>query len=230
MVSKMKILLVEDEKPLSEALVSILKKEKYNVTPVYDGEDGLYYGLSNSYDLIILDVVLPNRNGFSILEEIRKAKIGTPVLMLTALSQEADKLKGFDLGADDYLPKPFSTPELLARIRALLRRKGEYINDSSISYGNTTLNLKTYELSTENGSLKVSAKECELLRFFLSNTKFIATRDDLINKVWGFDSEIESNSIEVYISFLRKKLLFLKSNINITTIRGVGYKLEIINV
>ena len=226
----MKILLVEDEKPLSEALVSILKKEKYNVTPVYDGEDGLYYGLSNSYDLIILDVVLPNRNGFSILEEIRKAKIGTPVLMLTALSQEADKLKGFDLGADDYLPKPFSTPELLARIRALLRRKGEYINDSSISYGNTTLNLKTYELSTENGSLKVSAKECELLRFFLSNTKFIATRDDLINKVWGFDSEIESNSIEVYISFLRKKLSFLKSNINITTIRGVGYKLEIINV
>ncbi len=226
----MKILLVEDEKPLSEALVSILKKEKYNVTPVYDGEDGLYYGLSNSYDLIILDVVLPNRNGFSILEEIRKAKIGTPVLMLTALSQEADKLKGFDLGADDYLPKPFSTPELLARIRALLRRKGEYINDSSISYGNTTLNLKTYELSTENGSLKVSAKECELLRFFLSNTKFIATRDDLINKVWGFDSEIESNSIEVYISFLRKKLSFLKSNINITTIRGVGYKLEILNV
>lgn len=230
MVSKMKILLVEDEKPLSEALVSILKKEKYNVTPVYDGEDGLYYGLSNSYDLIILDVVLPNKNGFSILEEIRKAKIGTPVLMLTALSQEADKLKGFDLGADDYLPKPFSTPELLARIRALLRRKGEYINDSSISYGNTTLNLKTYELSTENSSLKVSAKECELLRFFLSNTKFIATRDDLINKVWGFDSEIESNSIEVYISFLRKKLSFLKSNINITTIRGVGYKLEIINV
>lgn len=226
----MKILLVEDEKPLSEALVSILKKEKYNVTPVYDGEDGLYYGLSNSYDLIILDVVLPNKNGFSILEEIRKAKIGTPVLMLTALSQEADKLKGFDLGADDYLPKPFSTPELLARIRALLRRKGEYINDSSISYGNTTLNLKTYELSTENSSLKVSAKECELLRFFLSNTKFIATRDDLINKVWGFDSEIESNSIEVYISFLRKKLSFLKSNINITTIRGVGYKLEIINV
>ncbi len=226
----MKILLVEDERQLSDALVNILKKEKYQVTPIYDGEEGLYYAISNSYDLIILDVILPNRDGFSILEEIRKEKIGTPVLMLTALSQESDKLKGFDLGADDYLPKPFSTAELIARIRALLRRKGEYISDNSITLGNLTLNLKSYELSTPFNSIKVSAKECELLRFLMSNPKFIATRDDLINKVWGFDTEIESNSIEVYMSFLRKKLVFLKSNVMIVTIRAVGYKLEIQNV
>jgi len=226
----MKILLVEDERQLSDALVNILKKEKYQVTPIYYGEEGLYYAISNSYDLIILDVILPNRDGFSILEEIRKEKIGTPVLMLTALSQESDKLKGFDLGADDYLPKPFSTAELIARIRALLRRKGEYISDNSITLGNLTLNLKSYELSTPFNSIKVSAKECELLRFLMSNPKFIATRDDLINKVWGFDTEIESNSIEVYMSFLRKKLVFLKSNVMIVTIRAVGYKLEIQNV
>ena len=215
---------------LSDALVNILKKEKYQVTPIYDGEEGLYYAISNSYDLIILDVILPHRNGFSILEEIRKAKVGTPVLMLTALTQESDKIKGFDLGADDYLPKPFSMAELLARIKALLRRKGEYISDNTISLGNLTLHLKSYELSTPTNSIKVSAKECELLRFLLSNPKFIATRDDLINKVWGFDTEIESNSIEVYMSFLRKKLLFLKSNVSIVTVRGVGYKLEIQNV
>lgn len=164
------------------------------------------------------------------LEEIRKAKVGTPVLMLTALTQESDKIKGFDLGADDYLPKPFSMAELLARIKALLRRKGEYISDNTISLGNLTLHLKSYELSTPYNSIKVSAKECELLRFLLSNPKFIATRDDLINKVWGFDTEIESNSIEVYMSFLRKKLVFLKSNVSIVTVRGVGYKLEIQNV
>ena len=226
----MKILLIEDELQLSDALVDILKKEKYQVTPIYDGEEGLYYAISNSYDLIILDVILPHRNGFSILEEIRKAKVGTPVLMLTALTQESDKIKGFDLGADDYLPKPFSMAELLARIKALLRRKGEYISDNTISLGNLTLHLKSYELSTPYNSIKVSAKECELLRFLLSNPKFIATRDDLINKVWGFDTEIESNSIEVYMSFLRKKLVFLKSNVSIVTVRGVGYKLEIQNV
>lgn len=226
----MKILLIEDEVQLSDALVVILKKEKYQVTPIYDGEEGLYYAISNSYDLIILDVILPHRNGFSILEEIRKAKVGTPVLMLTALTQESDKIKGFDLGADDYLPKPFSMAELLARIKALLRRKGEYISDNTISLGNLTLHLKSYELSTPYNSIKVSAKECELLRFLLSNPKFIATRDDLINKVWGFDTEIESNSIEVYMSFLRKKLVFLKSNVSIVTVRGVGYKLEIQNV
>ena len=226
----MKILLIEDEVQLSDALVDILKKEKYQVTPIYDGEEGLYYAISNSYDLIILDVILPHRNGFSILEEIRKAKVGTPVLMLTALTQESDKIKGFDLGADDYLPKPFSMAELLARIKALLRRKGEYISDNTISLGNLTLHLKSYELSTPYNSIKVSAKECELLRFLLSNPKFIATRDDLINKVWSFDTEIESNSIEVYMSFLRKKLVFLKSNVSIVTVRGVGYKLEIQNV
>lgn len=170
----MKILLIEDEVQLSDALVDILKKEKYQVTPIYDGEEGLYYAISNSYDLIILDVILPHRNGFSILEEIRKAKVGTPVLMLTALTQESDKIKGFDLGADDYLPKPFSMAELLARIKALLRRKGEYISDNTISLGNLTLHLKSYELSTPYNSIKVSAKECELLRFLLSNPKFIA--------------------------------------------------------
>ena len=194
----MKILLVEDEISLSDALVNILKKEKYQVDAVYNGEDGINYALTGIYDLIILDVILPIKNGFDVLKEIRKNKIGTPILMLTALSQESDKIKGFDLGADDYLPKPFLTGELLARIRALLRRKGEYI-DSYLEYGNLKLNLKTYELESEKNSIKVSSKEFEIMRYLLSKPTFIAARDDIINKVWGFDCEIESNSIEVYM-------------------------------
>lgn len=225
----MKILLVEDEISLSDALVNILKKEKYQVDAVYNGEDGINYALTGIYDLIILDVILPIKNGFDVLKEIRKNKIGTPILMLTALSQESDKIKGFDLGADDYLPKPFLTGELLARIRALLRRKGEYI-DNYLEYGNLKLNLKTYELESEKNSIKVSSKEFEIMRYLLSKPTFIAARDDIINKVWGFDCEIESNSIEVYMSFLRKKLNFIGANVTISTVRGVGYKLEIINV
>ncbi len=226
----MKLLLIEDEVSLSDALVNILKKEKYQVTAVYDGEEGLYYAVSNSYDLIILDIILPHLDGISILKEIRKQKIDTPVLMLTALAQEYDIVKGFDAGADDYLSKPFSTAELLARIKALLKRTGQYIYDETISFGNITLNLKSYMLSTPYNTIKVSAKECEILRFLISNPKFIATREDLINKVWGFDTEIESNSIEVFISFIRKKLIFIKANVAIVTIRGVGYRLEQKNV
>lgn len=226
----MKLLLIEDEVSLSDALVDILKKEKYQVTPIYDGEEGLYYAVSNSYDLIILDVMLPHLDGISILKELRKQKIDTPVLMLTALSQEDDIVKGFNAGADDYLSKPFSTAELLARIKALLKRTGQYIYDDTLSYGNVTLNLKSYVLSTPYNSIKVSAKECELLRFLFSNPGFVATRDDLINKVWGFDTEIESNSIEVFISFVRKKMNFIKADIAIVTVRGVGYRLEHKNV
>lgn len=225
----MKILLVEDEKALSDALVDILKKEKYQVDAVYNGDDGYHYAMTGIYDVIILDVILPIKNGFTILKELRDNKISTPILMLTALSQESDKIKGFDLGADDYLPKPFSTGELLARIRALLRRKGEYI-ENVLQYGNLKLNLKSYEMEVEDKSIKVSSKEFELMRFLLTNPTFIATREDLINKIWGFDCEIESNSIEVYMSFLRKKLNYLGANLTISTIRGVGYKLEIENV
>lgn len=223
----MNILLVEDEVNLVEALTHILKKEKYSVDAVYDGESGLNSGLSNRYDIILLDVMLPKMNGYDVLSRLREEKIATPVLMLTARGQIADKVRGLDLGADDYLAKPFSTSELLARIRALLRRKTEVINENVMSYGDLELNLSGYELVCNDKKIKVSLKESDILQYFLSRPNFVVSKDELIIKLWGYDSEAEYNNIEVYISFLRNKLRFLNSKVIISTVRGAGYKLEL---
>lgn len=222
----MNILLVEDEKGLSDALCHILKKEKYNVDAVYDGESGYENGLSERYDVILLDVMLPKMNGFEVLQKLRNEKITTPVLILTARGQVSDKVKGLDLGADDYLPKPFSTEELLARIRALLRRKTDQINENVINYGDLTFNVSSFELVRGEKRIKVSLKEGEILKYFLDRPNFVVTKDELIIKLWGYDSEAEYNNIEVYISFLRKKFAYLESTVNISTVRGAGYKLE----
>lgn len=222
----MRILLVEDERRLAEALVQILKKNKYIVDNVYNGEDGLDYALSNIYDVILLDIMLPKMNGLEILKEFRKENKTTPVIMLTARGEIADKITGLDYGADDYLPKPFNTDELLARIRAVSRRKGEIISqNSTLEYGDITLSTALLKLSSKTNSVNLTLKESELLEFLLHNNTIVLSKEKIIEKLWGYDSEAEDNHVEVYISFLRKKLLYVNSNVKILTIRGVGYKL-----
>lgn len=222
----MRLLLVEDEIQLSEALNQILIKNKYVVDAVYNGEDGLDYGLTDIYDVIVLDIMLPKLNGLEVLRRLRKENIKTPVILLTAKGEIEDKVKGLDSGADDYLAKPFATEELLARLRALTRRQGEIINDNILEVGDIKLNISTYELEGPYNSIKLSLKEFEIIRCFMQRPKTILTKDELISKIWGYDSDAEYNNIEVYISFLRKKLGYVASTTSITTVRGVGYKLE----
>lgn len=221
----MRILLVEDEKNLSNAIEFILKKHKYIVDCVYDGENGLDYALSNIYDLIILDIMLPKIDGIEILKNIRKEKISTPVLLLTAKSTLEDKIIGLDTGADDYLTKPFEIDELLARVRAMLRRKGEIINNN-ISFCDITLNTDNYTLFCNNNSIQLALKEFNIMQIFINNPNNIITKELLIEKVWGYDKNTEYNNVEVYISFLRKKLLLINSKVEIKTSRGIGYYME----
>ena len=222
----MRILIVEDEEQLSEALGAILEKHNYTVDRVFNGEDGLDYILSNIYDLVILDIMLPLMNGLDVLKKARKEGIECPIILLTAKGEVSDKVAGLDCGADDYLPKPFYTEELLARIRALSRRKGEVTNDNELSFGDITLNIGTLELSTSLNSVKLTAKEFGLLELLINRKGSIINKDDIINKLWGFESEAEHNNVEVYISFLRRNLTFLKSKVTIKAIRNIGYLLE----
>ena len=222
----MRILLVEDEKQLSEALQQILIKNKYTVDAVYNGDEGLEYALTGVYDVIILDIMLPKLNGIEILKMIRKRKISTPVILLTAKSSVEDKILGLDSGADDYLPKPFSIDELLARLRALTRRSGDFINENVLEFSDIRLNLSTYEMEVNDNSITLTQKEFDILKYFMQRPKLVVSKDDLITKLWGFDSDIDYNNIEVYISFLRKKLAYVESYVKITTISRVGYRLE----
>lgn len=221
----MNILLVEDERQLSEALVKILKHDKYSVDAVYNGIDAQDYALSGIYDVIILDVMLPGKNGFEVLRNIRKEKISTPVLMLTARGEVSDKITGLDYGADDYLTKPFDTGELLARIRAMTRRKGEFVGDE-LSFGGTVLFKDTREVSCNGASVKLGGKEYLVLEMLMQNTNQIVPKERIIEKIWGFDSDAEYNAIEVYVSFIRKKLTAIQSGMQIRAVRGVGYSLE----
>lgn len=221
----MRILIVEDEYSLADAVTAILKKEQYFVDAVYDGRDGLDYALSGIYDLILLDIMLPKMNGLDVLKEIRKNNISTPVMLLTAKSEIDDKIKGLDCGADDYLTKPFNKGELLARVRALTRRKGE-IPSNELIFGDIVLNQSTYELCCGTQSLKLGAKEFRIMQMLMFAPKNIISKDEFIEKIWGYDSEAEYNSIEVYISFLRKKLGAIKSTVQIKASRGIGYYIE----
>lgn len=221
----MRILIVEDEYSLADAVTAILKKEQYFVDAVYDGRDGLDYALSGIYDLILLDIMLPKMNGLDVLKEIRNNNISTPVMLLTAKSEVDDKIKGLDYGADDYLTKPFNKGELLARVRALTRRKGE-IPSNELAFGDIVLNQSTYELCCGAQSLKLGAKEFRIMQMLMYAPKNIISKDEFIEKIWGYDSEAEYNSIEVYISFLRKKLGAIKSTVQIKASRGIGYYIE----
>lgn len=224
----MNILIVEDEKRLADALSHILLEQKYMVDAVYDGADGLAYAESGIYDCIILDVMLPSMNGFDICLELRRKRITTPVLMLTAKDTISDKIKGLDAGADDYMTKPFSPEELLARIRVLTRRRGEVILDE-IKSGDITLHIDQSKLSCSksNKSIHLNFKECEMLKLFLSRPNVIISKQELITRIWGYDSDAGDNNVEAYISFIRKKLIFVESDIEITSTKKLGYKLTL---
>lgn len=223
----MRILIVEDELHLAEALTQILKKNNYTVDAVNDGESGLDNALSNIYDLILLDIMLPKMDGINILKKLRKEGISTPVILLTAKGEISDKVMGLDSGADDYLAKPFATEELLARIRAMSRRKGEVLPDNTLKFGDIELNTANLKLSKGSKDVKLILKESELLEFLIARKNTVTSKELIIEKIWGFDSEVEHNHVEVYISFLRKKLAFLNSEVAINTVRGVGYVLEV---
>ncbi len=226
----MKILVVEDEYNLADAIKTRLEKEKYIVDITGDGEEASYNALTGIYDLIVLDVMLPHKNGFEILKEIRTSAIPTKVIMLTAKSELDDKLTGFATGANDYLTKPFHMDELVARINAQLNNN--VVLKNTLQYGDIELNSKTSKLlcTTTNDSIELVCKEYQLLEYFIINKEQVLSKEQIYDKVWGLDNEIESNNLEVYISFVRKKLKATGSNVNIKSLRGLGYKLEVVNV
>lgn len=223
----MRILIIEDETYLAEALMQILKKNNYSADAVNDGLSGLDNALTGIYDLILLDIMLPGMDGISVLKTIRKEGVSTPVILLTAKGEVSDKVKGLDSGADDYLAKPFATEELLARIRAASRRKGEIIPDYTVKFGDIELNTGSLKLSRGPKEIKLILKESELLELLMTRKNAVTSKELVIEKLWGFDSDAEHNNVEVYISFLRKKLAYLDSSVTIATVRGVGYVLEV---
>lgn len=219
----MRILIVEDEKDLAYVLSETLELEGYNTDIAIDGEYGLDCALSGLYDLIILDVMLPKINGFEVLKRLRTKNINSAVLMLTARSQIEDKVEGLDSGADDYLTKPFITKEFLARVRALCRRRpNEYVSDRP-QFGDIILDTAHHELHCGNKRIMLSKKEYDLIELLILNKGKVIGKDVMITKIWGYETDVEYNSIEVYISFLRKKMKALNSAVSIQTARGVGY-------
>ena len=222
----MRILIIEDNKRLNEALCEILRSQKYMVDSVCDGNDGYAYASSGIYDCIILDIMLPHLNGFDLCYKLRQERISTPILMLTARDSVPDKVKGLDLGADDYMTKPFNTEELLARIRTLCRRKGEVVLNE-LSFGDVIFDLNKSTLRLENMAegVRLSFKEAEIMKIFLSRPEIIIPKEEIITKVWGYDADIGDNNVETYISFLRKKLLFIHSSIEIVSLKKLGYRI-----
>ena len=225
----MKILIIEDEYNLADAISSMLTSKKYIVNIATDGEKGLYEALTDVYDLILLDVMLPHKNGFEILKELKHEKISAKVIMLTAKSTIDDKMNGFNNGADDYLTKPFHMEELLARVNIQLRKDG--INNDILQYDDIELNIKklTLKNTTNNQEVSVIGKEFQLIELLIRNKDIVLSKEQIFNKIWGYDSECEINTLEAYISFLRKKLKLLNSKVSIKVIRNMGYKLEVKN-
>ena len=221
----MRLLLAEDEKELSKALCAILKHNNYSVDAVFNGQDALDYGLCENYDGIILDIMMPKKNGLEVLKELRENGISTPVLMLTAKAEVEDRILGLDLGADDYLTKPFSMGELLARIRAITRRKSEF-SPNLLTSGNLTLNRETFELSANGTSIRLGNKEFQMMEMLMSNPGRLISTEQFMERIWGYETEAEINVVWVYISYLRKKLVNLGAKLEIKAVRGVGYTLE----
>ena len=221
----MQILIVEDEKRLAEALREILTAQKYMADVVYDGNDGFDYAMSGIYDIIILDIMIPFKDGFQVAYELRKNKIETPIIMLTAKDTVPDKVSGLNSGADDYMTKPFAPEELLARIKALTRRRGEVMLDET-DFGDFNFNASTCELSKGTKSVHLNYKEAEILKLLIANRDTIISKEDIITKVWGYDSDAGSNNVEAYVSFLRRKFNFINSSTEIKSIKKMGYRLE----
>ena len=221
----MKVLIVEDERSLADALEHIIKHAGYSEDAVYTGDDALAYALSASYDVIVLDVMLPDMDGFQIVSTLRAHGNHTPVLMLTARTAVSDKVTGLNAGADDYMTKPFDNAELLARLNALCRRTGEVVM-KQLHYADLTLDLNAAELSTARDSVQLSKKEFELARLFLSHPQHTLSDDAILSAVWGMDSEVTDNNVMAYVSFLRKKLKYLNSKVTIRNIQQIGYRME----
>jgi len=221
----MKILLIEDEKLLAESLKTLLTSKGFQVEAVYDGETGAEYALLGVYDLLILNVMMPGLNGFQVARQVRSKRCSVPILMLTALSDVTHRIEGLNAGADYYLTKPFDSRELLACINALLRRQGNQIDQ--LTFGNTELDLSTCILRTGSGSVRLSAKEFDVMRCLLQSGSRIVSKETLLSRVWGYDSNAVENHVEVYIGFLRKKLRSIGSNVEIAILRRMGYHLEV---
>lgn len=221
----MKLLYAEDERSLSEAVVDILTYHKYVVDAVYDGEDALDYALSGDYDGIILDIMMPKRDGIEVLSALRKGGCKAPVLLLTAKTQVEDRIRGLDAGADDYLPKPFDMGELLARVRAMLRRREEFHPDL-LSFGDLTLNVQSSVLSSGDTRFSLPKQEYRLMEQLMINHGIFLSSDDLLIKAWGYGAETDVNSVWLYISYLRKRLTAMGSRVEIVSKRNIGYRLE----
>ena len=222
----MRILLAEDEKSLSRALCAILTKNNYAVEAVYDGQDALDYLLDGEYDCAILDVMMPKMDGFTVLRKIREKNITIPVMMLTARSEIDDKVEGLDLGANDYLTKPFESRELLARLRAMTRSTVA-APDNTLRFGNIDLNRATFELSGPQGSVRLAAKEYQMMEYLMSNPGALISTDRFMEKVWGLDSDADINVVWTNLSYLRRKLASVGANVKIKAARNAGYSLEI---
>ncbi len=221
----MKLLLAEDERDLSDTIKKVLEMNKFDVDQAFDGQEALEYAEYSEYDGIILDVMMPKLDGFSVVKKLREKGNNTPVLILTAKAEIDDKVFGLDAGADDYLTKPFVIKELLARVRALTRRKADIATNYVI--GNTTLNPNTFELSSASGSVRLTGKEYKLMEHLMRNQGVVLSTEKIMESVWEFDTEAEINVVWVFISALRKKLESIGSNCNIKAMRGIGYRLEV---
>ena len=221
----MKILIIEDEKLLADSLKALLEKKGFDVECVYDGESGAEYAETGVYDLLILDVMMPKMDGFEVARSVRAKRCGTPILMLTARSGLEDRIRGLNAGADYYLTKPFDTRELLACVNALLRRQGGQVDE--LSLGNTALDLSSCTLIFGENSVRLSAKEFDIMRFLLQSKDAVLSKEVILAKVWGYDSNAVENHVEVYVGFLRKKLAAIGSNVRIEAVRRLGYRLEV---
>lgn len=221
----MKVLIVEDEKLLADSIRSLLTKKGFEVDVAYDGESGLEYAELGIYDLVILDIMMPEMNGYEVSKRIRAKRLGTPILMLTAKSEVEDRITGLNAGADYYLTKPFDTRELLACVNALLRRQGAQVDE--IRFGNTSLDLSTATLVCGANSIRLSAREFDIMRFLFQAGGKILSKETILAKVWGYDSDAVENHVEVYIGFLRKKLASIGSDVRIESKRRLGYHLEV---
>ena len=221
----MKILIIEDEKLLADSLKALLEKKGFDVECVYDGESGAEYAETGVYDLLILDVMMPKMDGFEVARSVRAKRCGTPILMLTARSGLEDRIRGLNAGADYYLTKPFDTRELLACVNALLRRQGGQVDE--LSLGNTALDLSSCTLICGENSVRLSAKEFDIMRFLLQSKDAVLSKEVILAKVWGYDSNAVESHVEVYVGFLRKKLAAIGSNVRIEAVRRLGYRLEV---
>ena len=220
----MKILLIEDEKLLADSLSALLRAKGFQVEAVYDGDTGAEYAKLGVYDLLILDVMIPGLNGYQVAREVRRQRCTVPILMLTAKSDVTDRIEGLNAGADYYLTKPFDSRELLACINALLRRQGDQVDQ--LTYGNTELDLSTAILRCGDKSVRLSAKEFDVMRFLLQSGHRNLSKEVILSRVWGFDTNAVDNHVEVYVGFLRKKLRAIGSNVRIESVRRLGYHLE----